>query len=192
VVFFVVAVAVGAAVIECLARTGFRSPTVVALMGEIGLLVGLMVYGTWRLQVGLGVGGPAFFGLVALAVGAMGLQTAALRRVGGRTVRTTYVTGMLTSMAESAVGYLFLRRDLHRARSAEPSDRRDLRAAGRRVVLLAAIWCSYIGGGVIGAVLERRWQLHALVVPTVVLVAVVVVDLLRPVQPAPAGRVTGG
>ena len=187
VLFFVVAVAVGAAVIEWLARRGMRSPTSVTLSAEILLLGALMAYGRRCLRAGLVIGTGPFFGLAALAVGAMGLQTASLRRVGGRTVRTTYVTGMLTSMAESGVGYLFLRRDLRRREPGDRPGRRAVRAARRRALLLAGIWCAYLGGGVAGAVLERRWRLDAFVVPTVVLAVVVTVDLMRPVRPAPAG-----
>ena len=187
VLFFVLAVAAGAAVIEGLARAGVRSPTSVTLTVEILLLVALVASGKWWLQAGLRVGTAPFFVLMALAVGAMGLQTASLRRVGGRTVRTTYVTGMLTALAESAVGYVFLRRDLRRSPGGPRPDRKELRAAGHRALLLAGIWCAYIGGGVAGAVLERRWRLDALLIPAAVLVVVVAVDLLRPVRPVAAG-----
>lgn len=52
-----------------------------------------------------------FYSLVALPAFAMGLQDAALRRVGGRTVRTTYVTGTLTNLGEDCVAYLYWLRD---------------------------------------------------------------------------------
>ena len=45
----------------------------------------------------------AYYALAALAVAAMGLQTAALRHVAGVAVHTTFITGMVTSLAEEVV-----------------------------------------------------------------------------------------
>src|SRR5581483_3344540 len=151
-------------------------------------LVGLMAYS------GLAVPGQvrrntvAFFVLVALAVGAMAIQTAALRRVGGRTVRTTYVTGMLTRLAEGIVNYAFLRLDIHQGRIGPADGPLRLRSALHRIVLLAGVWGAYAAGGVVGAVLDGRWHLRALAVPVAVLVVVIVVDLTRPVRPPQPGE----
>jgi hypothetical protein len=51
---------------------------------------------------------------VALPAFAMGLQNAALRRFGGRIAPTTYVSGMLTDLAEAGVEYLYWLRDRSR------------------------------------------------------------------------------
>lgn len=188
ILFFVVGVAVAGGVIEFLARAGVRSPTAVALSAEVVCLVGLMAYS------GLGVsGGPQrgtvpFFVLVALAVGAMAIQTATLRRVGGRTVRTTYVTGMLTRLAEGIVNYAFLRLDVRQGRIGPADGRLRLRSARTRIALLAGVWGCYAGGGILGAVLDGRWRLQALAVPVAVLVVVILVDVTRPIRPPQPGE----
>ena len=188
ILFFVVGVAVAGAVIELLARADVRSPTAVALSAEVLCLVGLMAYS------GLAVPGQvrrntvAFFVLVALAVGAMAIQTAALRRVGGRTVRTTYVTGMLTRLAEGIVNYAFLRLDVHQGRIGAADGRLRLRSARRRILLLAGVWVAYAAGGILGAVLDDHWRIRCLAVPVAVLVVVIVVDLTRPVRPPQSGE----
>lgn len=71
-----------------------RSATL-ALLGELGLLLGLLV--------GWDIAGeqpaPAVLDiLIALSAGAMGMQTAAARRLGVAGLTTTFVTGMLTSL----------------------------------------------------------------------------------------------
>jgi uncharacterized membrane protein YoaK (UPF0700 family) len=188
ILFFVIGVAVAGGVIEFLARAGVRSPTAVALGAEVLCLVGLMAY------AGLAVPGPPrqgtvpFFVLVALAVGAMAIQTATLRRVGGRTVRTTYVTGMLTRLAEGIVNYAFLRLDVRQGRIGAADGRLRLRSARGRIGLLAGIWGCYAAGGVLGAVLDGRWRLRALAVPVAVLVVVILVDVTRPVRPPQPGE----
>jgi uncharacterized membrane protein YoaK (UPF0700 family) len=45
---------------------------------------------------------PSFFVLVGLATFALGLQTAAVTRVDDATVRTTYISGMLTRLGQTA------------------------------------------------------------------------------------------
>jgi uncharacterized membrane protein YoaK (UPF0700 family) len=186
ILFFVVGVAMAGAIIELLTRAGIRSPTAVALTAEVLLLLGLMSYGSRH--GGPRLGTRPFFVLVALAVGAMAIQTAALRRVAGRTVRTTYVTGMLTRLAEGVVNYGFLRLDVRQGRIPTAAGRERLRSARGRIALLAAIWAAYAGGGVFGAVLDEWWRLGALGVPVVVLVVVILVDVTRPIRPPQPGE----
>jgi uncharacterized membrane protein YoaK (UPF0700 family) len=98
---------------------------------EAALLVAFMFGGHAALRHGPvpTSDGAAFYGLVAIVTIAIGLQTAALQRAGGRVVRTTYVTGMLTRLAEETVvfGFWF------------PDERR---AEGRR---RASEWARHIG-----------------------------------------------
>jgi uncharacterized membrane protein YoaK (UPF0700 family) len=71
-----------------------RSATLV-LVGELGLLLALLV--GWEIAGDR----PAALSLdilVAVSAGAMGMQTAAARRVGVVGVTTTFVTGMLTNL----------------------------------------------------------------------------------------------
>jgi uncharacterized membrane protein YoaK (UPF0700 family) len=188
ILFFVVGVAVAGGVIELLARAKVRSPTAVALSAEVLCLVGLMAYKSLGAHQELRRNTVTFFVLVALAVGAMAIQTAALRRVGGRTVRTTYVTGMLTRLAEGIVNYAFLRLDVRQGRIGGADGRLRLRSARTRILLLAGIWGCYAAGGVLGAVLDGRWRLRCLAVPVAVLVVVIVVDVTRPIHPPHPGE----
>ena len=50
-------------------------------------------------------GSGVFYVVVILAALAMGLQSAYLRRVSGASVHTTFITGMLTALAEAGVAY---------------------------------------------------------------------------------------
>src|SRR5436190_18824278 len=56
-----------------------------------------------------------YFLLAVLAVLAMGWQNAALRRVAGVPVHTTFVTGILTHLAEESVNRWYAWRDWRRA-----------------------------------------------------------------------------
>ena len=71
-----------------------RSATL-ALIGELGLLLGLLA--GWEIT-GDRPNAVALDILIALSAGAMGMQTAAARRVGVVGVTTTFVTGMLTNL----------------------------------------------------------------------------------------------
>jgi len=93
---FVVGVLVG---VRLTART---EPTAVwprsatsALVGELGLLLALLA--GWEIT-GDRPAALALDILIALSAGAMGLQTAAARRLGVAGVTTTFVTGMLTGL----------------------------------------------------------------------------------------------
>jgi uncharacterized membrane protein YoaK (UPF0700 family) len=110
---FVLGVALGAALSEFLARKGHRRIFAVAVALEASLLLVFLLWGGPLLRDG---GIPEdvpwrFYALVALPTLAMGVQNATLRRVGGATVRTTYISGMLTNFAEQTVQYLFWLRD---------------------------------------------------------------------------------
>jgi uncharacterized membrane protein YoaK (UPF0700 family) len=172
---FVFGVAAGAVVIELLARRGVRSTAAVVLGVEAVLLLAVMLLGDSRLPHGVVAAqkGWTFYALIVLAATAMGLQTSALRRLAGKTVRTTFVTGMLTHLGEEA------------AKFALPSTRAS--ASPSRLGLLASIWGCYAAGAVLGGWAHDEWSLHALVFPLVVLAVVIGVDLVRPIHgPRPA------
>jgi uncharacterized membrane protein YoaK (UPF0700 family) len=119
--------------------------------------------------------------LTALLALPMGMQNVALRRAGGVSVRTTFVTGTLTSLAESLVGF--------RGRMPHRSVELGGRAApgpGGTVLLLGGMWAAYVAGAGLGAALVLRWALGALVVPILVLGGLLVLDLRRPIAPPAA------
>jgi uncharacterized membrane protein YoaK (UPF0700 family) len=93
---FVVGVLVGVRVTATTEPTAVwpRSATL-ALAGELGLLLALLA--GWEIT-GDRPAALALDILIALSAGAMGMQTAAARRIGVPGVTTTFVTGMLTGL----------------------------------------------------------------------------------------------
>lgn len=177
IIVYVVGVGVGAALIEAGYRRGIRATASAVLAVEAVALLLVITIGSGHLtgqQVDTRTGG-IFYLLAALLAGAMGLQSATLRRVSGRTVRTNFVTGILTNLAEDLVVVALTRR---RKRTAETG------AAMRRAGLLSGIWVTYLVGAIVGAVLDFQWRLEALALPLTVLAVVIVVDLARPFQPS--------
>ncbi len=184
---FVLGVALGAALTEAASSRGVRSPFSLALGLEAILLFAFLWFVEYALRTrALRPESPwIFYPLMALPVLAMGLQNATLRKVGGQIVRTTYITGMLTMMAEEGVAYLFWLWDRTRGR---PWGRlcKALRAAPRhpafnQVVLLAGIWIAFAVGAILGSYAERLWQLQYLALPLAGIVVVLIRDLLVPI-----------
>ncbi len=102
---FILGVAVGVLVDLRAKRTGRAARLAPAFALELFCL-GLFLYLDCGRQLGaVRPGTGAFFTLVSLLAAAMGLQSATLRRAGGTRVRTTYISGMLTSMTEHAVHF---------------------------------------------------------------------------------------
>lgn len=168
VVVFVVGIGAGTALGEVLLRRGRRRVAAVLVGVEIVLLAILLAGEQVAGEVSRG--SAVFYALAAPAVLAMGVQTAALRRVGGRSVHTTYVSGVLTGMITDLVGYAFRRAD----RGADPPSDED-RKTLRNVAMLAGVWLCYAVGGVAGSVTQRAWRGWAILVPIGALVAVAVV-----------------
>jgi uncharacterized membrane protein YoaK (UPF0700 family) len=187
VLLFVAGVAVGTVAAELASRRRLRSVAAVVLAIQAGLIVAFMAYGSTQLTDNAIAGHSlsGFYVLAALAVLSMGIQTSALRQLGGRTISTTYVTGVLTSFTQEAANYLFWLRD-REGRDEQHSflshvlglgSRRDSRS---RALLLGAVWLAYAGGAVLGSLLDHHLELWALLVPLAVLVVVITVDLRRP------------
>jgi uncharacterized membrane protein YoaK (UPF0700 family) len=121
-----------------------RSATL-ALLGELGLLVGLLA--GWDLA-GDRPSPVALDILIALSAGAMGMQSAAARRVGVAGVTTTFVTGMLANLVA----------DLATVRSGQ----------SHRAIWVGTLVCLVIGAA-IGAAVFMAWRPGA---PLVAVVAV--------------------
>jgi uncharacterized membrane protein YoaK (UPF0700 family) len=111
---------------------------------------------------------------------AMGLQTAALTRIGPLTVHTTFVTGMLNSLGQRISNVLFWtfdtlssRRKLHSLRQTR---------AFRETLLLSSVWIAYVLGAAVGASLALRFHSSALLLPLGILFTAVVIDQLSPLS----------
>lgn len=171
---FVVGVGLGAAVLEYAGRRRVSALTSWTLGAEALLLLGCLLDA--RLTFGHGPASGTrigdYIGLIVLLVIAMGLQTATLRKIGRRTVRTTYVTGMLTHLAEDLVDFIIERREVHGDAARAESVRRKRRSLS----IITRIWCAYAIGGVLGGVAETAWASVALAVPVAVLLLLVGID----------------
>lgn len=186
---FVVGVAIGTVSAELAARRRIRSLAGTILGIQSVLIAAFMLYGQ-TLLVGHHVRGRSlsgFYVLLALGVVSMGMQTAALRQLAGRTVSTTYVTGVLTSLTQEAANYVFWMRDGESRDEANSFLSRVLHLGSRRdsrdrVRVLGAIWLAYVAGGILGSFIDGRIALWALAGPLVVLLALVALDLRRPFQ----------
>jgi uncharacterized membrane protein YoaK (UPF0700 family) len=163
---FLAGVAFGAVVREAVSRRG-RAARPVILGLEALLLLWFLVEGVRQVRAG-GIlpDSHAFYGMAALATLAMGLQNAVPVRVRGLFVRTTYVTGTLTSLAEDAVAWIAAR---------GPSRR----AARFRVLLWAGVWMAYVAGAVASGLAERHWGPIGVALPVGGLAALIARDLTR-------------
>lgn len=177
---FIIGIALAAAVLEVGGRLRVSHLTSWTLGVEAVLLVGCMATAGTVFHQAVGKSGPIgeYIPLLAMLVLAMGMQTATLRKIGRRTVRTTYVTGMLTHFAEDGVRYYFDRRDARR----DPKAREALRERRHSLVILAAIWCAYAMGGVVGGLAEISWTAYALALPAAILVVIVLIDQRWPLH----------
>ena len=201
VTLFVLGIALGTVAGELAARRGVRSIAAVILGLQAVLLAAFMLYGSLALR-GDGVNDHSlrgFYVLAALAIVSLSFQTCAIKQVAGKTVRTTYLTGVLTNMTQEAINYLFWLRDGDR-REREGYLERVLGLGSRReslerAALLGGIWCLYLAGAVGGSYAESLWRYWSLVFPLGVLVVAIAADLWRPidaVEPAVTRSGPGG
>jgi uncharacterized membrane protein YoaK (UPF0700 family) len=135
------------------------------LLVEAGLLAVYLGLGTyWIDGAGLTRGSVPVAVLAACAAAAMGVQNVVVRDLVGSGVATTYITGMLTNLAEDVVRYA--------------RDRTDCDAR-RRALLHGGMWAAFLAGGVGGAAAAAAWDLWSLVLPIVVLLAVATAEASR-------------
>lgn len=187
---FVVGVALSAALIEVAVRRGVRSSLAVALALEAALLLIFRVYGSFFFYRGTFSVGKAweYDLLVALLAVPMGVQTAALQRVGGMTVHTTYITGMLTNFAKEGVAYLFWRFDRRRGGNASAAQGIvPAQPSLFRTLLSGGTWCAFLGGAIAGGFMVVNLRLNAVIIPLVILAGLILIDLWRPLY-TPAAR----
>jgi uncharacterized membrane protein YoaK (UPF0700 family) len=173
ILLFGVGIALGTILGEIGRRRGGRHPFAAIYGLEIPLLVSFWLLGRGFLTDGeIHTSTPwQLYGLAALPILAMGLQSAGLRRVGGHGLRTTYISGVITSLAESLA-----RAGLKRWRR-EPGGSEGEAATIR---LFAGVFLAYLGGAVLGGVGLQLWGLASLGLPIAVLVIALVRDLRHP------------
>ena len=110
----------------------------------MGIEVILIVAASFALSSGLAHGVGIFVIFLSLA---LGLQNGAFRRVGGISVHTTYLTGMITSLiATEAEQY------------ASEEVPRDVRAQDPKIELLCGIWTAFVLGAGVGAAMSFHFK----------------------------------
>lgn len=191
---FATGIAVGTAIGEINLKRGQRHPTVAVFGAEIVLLGAFMLFGTRVIVGGAIPAAPAwqFYALVALPTLAMGLQSATLRRVGQVSVRTTYISGTLTSFMEVAVEFLFW---LRRGRTANDAEAQQ-QSPVDRLRLYGSVLGAYVLGAVLGSVGLTLWGLGSVLLPIAGLGLAIARDLTHPHELAkprsPAPGLPGG
>jgi uncharacterized membrane protein YoaK (UPF0700 family) len=129
-------------------------PRRVTLTLAVEVAVLLVLAATWPLVV------PSSLLLViGLAAVAMGMQSAAVRKVGVADVATTFVTGTLTGVVTHVAGLL-----THRGGHAGEAAIRPATSPWLRVAVLAAYGLGAVAAGAVGTV----WQSRAAFIPVAV------------------------
>jgi uncharacterized membrane protein YoaK (UPF0700 family) len=171
---FVVGVAVGAVIVGPGRERFAWSPAVTAALAfELVVLVAFAV--GWLLTE-TEPAGLAVYPLIVLASLAMGVQSAAVRRLGIPGVATTYITGTLTDLTEGAIARL---RPAVSAAVSDDDSSEQTKPSARGIVLPADVWLAYGAGAVTVGLIAVRWPSGMLTVPIAVLALVVVIALAR-------------
>jgi uncharacterized membrane protein YoaK (UPF0700 family) len=171
----VLAFVVSVAVATVLLARG-RAAVARVLVLEAGLLAVAMVYGeTLDSHGAIPRAGAGFYVVSAAEVAAMGVQSAVVVSWRSTTLRTTFLTGMLTRLGQS----------LGAVAAGGRGGDGGYRAGEMPVVVL--LWGLFVGSGAAGALLLGRWHLLALALP----LAAVLVLAASPLARA-AGAGSGG
>ncbi len=180
---FVVGLTLGILVIMQVRYWGIRFPFAVVFGLEVICLLTCLLIGNSSLQKGIipPSEAGAFYLCTILISLPMGLQTATLDKIGGQGVRTTFVTGVLSDLMHSFTQYVSWLPVQSTERNFRKAVHESMQQTSfRHILLLAGIWGCYIVGAACGSVLELHLSMTALVFPLCVLVALIVIDIVRP------------
>ncbi|MGH7996440.1 MAG: YoaK family protein [Opitutaceae bacterium] len=111
-----------------------------------------------------------FYALLWILSVAMGLQSATLRRASGRTVQTTFMTGMLLNLGQESVEGAF---------DAAQGRRRPARRHWSNACVFGGVFLAFALGAALGSLAETRFHCLALVLPAAALGAIIVGELAR-------------
>lgn len=184
VVVFVVAIVAATATIELTARRARRSTAAPMLTLEAALLAALMVVGHRTIRNNTApdhtIGG--FYTMLTLAVFAMGAQTASLTKAFGQTLRTTYVSGLLTTFAQEVLNAVSPPPRGHRSYLRDELGLGTRRRSLTLVGLHLTVWTAFLGGATWGGFGEGRWTTWPLAAPVAALLAAGAIDIRRPLH----------
>jgi uncharacterized membrane protein YoaK (UPF0700 family) len=176
---FAIGVFIGAAIVERESKPATWPKVVTAALGIEAVI--LVIFSMIWYATSLPRSAAVTYLLIVLLALAMGIQSAAVRRLGVPGIATTYITGTLTSLMVDLLGWL-------RALAARlPMDKPHQGSATgkppvpweQRVGLLAGVVILYCLGALAGGILQAQASPVATVMPLVILILVVVNALLH-------------
>ncbi len=183
---FIIGSIVGRLVIEARSRQHKRTVASITLLVEATLVVAFI----WSSEFMGNPGSPqllslpALCSLLALLSAAMGLQTAALTRIGPLTIHTTFVTGMLNKFAQAISDWLSWVYDEWKQNSGLGTilRRSSRHSAFRNAQFMSAIWFSYMTGSIAGTWMNSHWNTRTLYLPVILMLTSAVVDQFHPLS----------
>ncbi|HET8668034.1 MAG TPA: YoaK family protein, partial [Terriglobales bacterium] len=121
--------------------------------------------------------------LVALLAVAMGLQNQTITKIGALSLYTTHVTGTLTKFGAELSEYIFWLHDrAHTWRRLLSALRLSSRRGDfRRLTVNMGLWIWFVIGAICAVSAKQKWHVHALIAPIIVLIALIWVDVTRPI-----------
>jgi uncharacterized membrane protein YoaK (UPF0700 family) len=173
ILIFVAGSIIGRAIIEVGARNRIRRIASLTLAIE-ALLIGFASLAPPHTTVP-----DVEIGSLAALAFAMGIQTAALTRIGPLTIHTTFVTGMLNKLAQLISHSMFLAYDRLRGERRVPNAEKKVR---RQAFFIFSIWLAYFVGAIVGTKTEGLFGLRALLIPIVLLAVAILADQVNPLS----------
>jgi len=146
------------------------------------LLVAVAAWAVARARPSHTLPDSAAFLAIALLGGAMGMQSAAVRRVGEQPLATTFITGNMTSLAVHVTGLL--------TAGIEGGSGHASPAAPQGMSVLAAVWGSYLVGALAGGAGDASWGFWCVIVPAAVLAVLAAWDLSQAPMTPPSAAAT--
>jgi uncharacterized membrane protein YoaK (UPF0700 family) len=183
-VAFVAGLVVSAAIHEAGARRKILSTSAI-VFGLEALLLGSFIWMSSERWHGNPTSVEGFYVSTTILGVAMGLQNATVTKVGALSIKTTHVTGTLTTFAESFSQFLFWAHDrLHatfRHRVQRVARTVLHQKTFRKAALLGGLWIAFFVGGVSAGLCLGSLHTFSLLPPLAVLIGLSALDLLRPI-----------
>jgi uncharacterized membrane protein YoaK (UPF0700 family) len=144
----------------------------VALVLEGAILIAFAV--GWRFASDSSPMPSARAVLIALSAVAMGVQSAAARRLDVSGIATTYITGTLTSLVTHVAGSLRGAGVIvPKRKPSGPANHMRPTGSAHGAGLLATVWLVYVGGAIVATGAISRSQVFASVFPVAVIMVVI-------------------
>ncbi len=184
VVAFFLGSLLGRVLIEAAQRRGFKRVASVTLALEVLFLLVVIGFGNWSAAQDALKTFSTIAALLAILAASMGLQTASLTKIGPLTVHTTFVTGMINKLAQLVSLWLFGTHDLHFGYNPKSNEnlQREVGKNARQIRFFFSLWLLYSGGAACGTFSAHAHQFNAFYYPCAILLAVVLVDQVRPLS----------